>query len=65
MRHLIMMDLANSCSLTDLLATALGTCLLIIMGIAACRREWDLMDANVIVEKKPVRSEGARRSESL
>jgi putative redox protein len=51
MRHLIMMDLANSCSLTDLLATALGTCLLIIMGIAACRREWDLMDANVIVEK--------------
>ena len=43
--------LGESFSPTDLLATALGTCILTIMGIAARRRGWDLVDANVIVEK--------------
>ena len=34
------------------------------MGIAARRRGWDLVDANVIVEKT-MTSEGPRRIESL
>lgn len=36
---------------TDLLATALGTCMLTIMGIAAEKRSWDLGEAKVLVVK--------------
>ena len=36
---------------TDLLATALGTCMLTIMGIAAQKRSWDLGEATVQVLK--------------
>mgnify|MGYP006242739081 FL=1 len=43
--------LGESFSPTDLLATALGTCILTIMGIMARRRGWDLTDAKVSVEK--------------
>ena len=56
--------LGESFSPTDLLATALGTCILTIMGIAARRRGWDLVDANVSVEKT-MTTEGPRRIESL
>lgn len=56
--------LGESFSPTDLLATALGTCILTIMGIAARRRGWDLVDANVVVEKI-MTTEGPRRIESL
>ncbi|WP_392350570.1 OsmC family protein [Parasynechococcus sp.] len=41
----------ESFSPTDLLATALGTCVLTIMGITARRRGWDLGDAKANVEK--------------
>ena len=56
--------LGESFSPTDLLATALGTCLLTIMGITASRRGWDLADASVIVEKT-MTSEGPRRIQRL
>ena len=56
--------LGESFSPTDLLATALGTCLLTIMGITARRRGWDLADASVIVEKT-MTSEGPRRIQRL
>ncbi|WP_115070518.1 OsmC family protein [Synechococcus sp. UW179B] len=56
--------LGESFSPTDLLATALGTCLLTIMGITAQRRGWDLADASVIVEKT-MTSEGPRRIQRL
>ena len=56
--------LGESFSPTDLLATALGTCLLTIMGITARRRGWDLVDASVIVEKT-MTSEGPRRIQRL
>ena len=56
--------LGESFSPTDLLATALGTCLLTIMGITARRRGWDLVDASVIVEKTMTR-EGPRRIQRL
>ena len=36
---------------TDLVATALGTCVLTIMGIAAKERGWDLEGAELSVEK--------------
>ncbi|MFN0060263.1 MAG: OsmC family protein [Planctomycetota bacterium] len=48
-----------SFSPTDLLATALGTCMLTIMGIVARRHAWSLAGAKVSVEKimmnEPVR----------
>ena len=44
---------------TDLVGTAMGTCMLTIMGIAARRHDWDLRGARVTVEKimatEPVR----------
>lgn len=41
----------ESFSPTDLVATALGTCMLTIMGIVAERHGWDLGGATVSVEK--------------
>ncbi|MFT7678220.1 MAG: putative redox protein [Planctomycetota bacterium] len=41
----------ESFSPTDLVATALGTCMLTIMGIVAERHGWDLLGASVSVEK--------------
>ena len=43
--------LGGSFSPTDLVATALGSCMLTIMGIVARRHEWDLSGAEVEVEK--------------
>ena len=43
--------LGQSFSPTDLIATALGTCVLTIMGIAAKRQGWELGQASAIVEK--------------
>lgn len=45
---------------TDLLATALGSCVLTVMGIAARRRRWRMEGARVRVEKHMV-SEPLRR----
>ncbi len=39
---------------TDLLATALGTCMLTVMGIVANRNEWSLAGARARVEKHMV-----------
>jgi putative redox protein len=39
---------------TDLLATALGSCMLTVMGIVARRHEWDLAGARARVEKHMV-----------
>ncbi len=50
----------ESFSPTDLLATALGTCMLTIMGIAAEKREWDLAGASARVIKHMV-ADPARR----
>ena len=41
----------ESFSPTDLLATALGTCLLTVMGITAKRRVFELGEAKAMVEK--------------
>jgi putative redox protein len=53
----------ESFSPTDLVATALGTCMLTIMGIVARRHGWDLSEATVEVEKgmvaTPVRRIGS------
>ncbi|MGE3165072.1 MAG: OsmC family protein [Planctomycetota bacterium] len=43
--------LGASFSPTDLLATALGTCMMTIMGIVARRHQWSLDGARVRVEK--------------
>ena len=43
--------LGQSFSPTDLIATALGTCVLTIMGIAAKRQGWEIGEANAVVEK--------------
>lgn len=50
----------ESFSPTDLLATALGTCMLTIMGIAAQKRGWSLEGAEVKVTKHMV-ADPARR----
>jgi putative redox protein len=42
----------ESFSPTDLVATALGTCMLTVMGIYAQRHEIDLTGASVVVEKE-------------
>lgn len=42
----------ESFSPTDLVATALGTCMVTIMGIVAERHAWDLKGTRVFVEKK-------------
>jgi putative redox protein len=39
---------------TDLLATALGTCMLTVMGILARRKGWDMKGARVTVDKNMV-----------
>lgn len=44
----------ESFSPTDLVATALGACMMTIMGIVAERHGWDLKDAQVSVEKSMV-----------
>ena len=44
----------ESFSPTDLLATALGTCMLTVMGIYARRKGWDMKDARVSVDKDMV-----------
>jgi len=41
---------------TDLVGTAMGTCMLTIMGIAAEERGWDLRGATARVEKHMVRA---------
>ena len=56
--------LGQSFSPTDLLATALGTCVLTIMGIAAKRQGWELGEARAIVEKT-MTSEGPRKIQNL
>ena len=43
-----------SFSPTDLLATALGTCMLTVMGIYARRKGWDMKGARVTVDKDMV-----------
>jgi putative redox protein len=42
----------ESFSPTDLVATALGTCMLTIMGIAAEKHGWDLTGASATVQKR-------------
>ncbi len=49
---------------TDLVATALATCILTIMGITAERHGWPLEGATARVEKR-MTSTGARRIETL
>jgi putative redox protein len=44
----------ESFSPTDLVATALGSCMLTIMGIVARRHGWDLLGAEAVVEKSMV-----------
>ena len=44
----------ESFSPTDLVATALGSCMLSIMGIEARRQNWDLVGSRVTVEKHMV-----------
>jgi putative redox protein len=44
----------ESFSPTDLLATALGTCMLTVMGILARRKSWDMKGARVTVDKHMV-----------
>lgn len=50
----------ESFSPTDLLATAVGTCMLTVMGIVAERHGWDLVGSDVTVVKKMV-ADPARR----
>ena len=44
----------ESFSPTDLLATALGTCMLTVMGILARRKGWEMQGARVEVDKHMV-----------
>ena len=54
----------ESFSPTDLLATALGTCILTVMGITAKRRNWSFTDAEASVEKIMSQT-GPRKIETL
>ena len=54
----------ESFSPTDLLATALGTCILTVMGITAKRRNWSVTGAEASVEKIMTQT-GARKIETL
>ncbi|MDC0302839.1 OsmC family protein [bacterium] len=56
--------LGQSFSPTDLIATALGTCVLTIMGITAKRQGWELGEATAIVEKT-MTSEAPRQIKNL
>ena len=49
---------------TDLLATAIGTCLLTVMGIHAQQRGWDINGAQADVEKS-MRTDGPRQIKRL
>ncbi|HGY5554368.1 MAG TPA: OsmC family protein [Prochlorococcus sp.] len=49
---------------TDLIATALGTCVLTVMGITARQRGWEIDGASVDVEKI-MTSKGPRSIETL
>lgn len=53
----------ESFSPTDLVATALGTCMLTIMGIAAAKHGWPLEGASATVEKRMVADPGRRIAE--
>ena len=55
--------LGRKFSPTDLLASALGSCLLTIMGIVAKRHNINMVGSNVVVEKKM--SENPRRISEL
>jgi len=44
----------ESFSPTDLVATALGTCIVTTMGIVARQHDWDLAGTEVVVEKRMV-----------
>ena len=50
---------------TDLLATALGSCMMTVMGIVARRHDWPLEGSRVLVDKEmvadPTRRVGRRR----
>ena len=54
----------ESFSPTDLLAAALGTCILTVMGITAKRRNWKVSNAEASVEKIMSQT-GPRRIETL
>ncbi|MEI6513749.1 MAG: OsmC family protein [bacterium] len=54
----------ESFSPTDLVATALGACMLTIMGIVAERNQVDLSGSNVVVTKEMTKT-GIRRIERL
>ena len=56
--------LGETFSPTDLLATALATCILTVMGITAKRRGWNLGEVKADVEKI-MTVEGPRRIEAL
>ena len=56
--------LGESFSPTDLIATALGTCILTVMGITAKRRGWNLGEVRADVEKI-MTLEGPRRIDAL
>ena len=49
---------------TDLLATAVGTCFLTVMGITAKEKSWELGEITVEIEKK-MTTHGPRKIESL
>ena len=49
---------------TDLLASALGTCVITIMGIEAKRRGWEIDEINIQVYKT-MTAEGPRKIKSL
>ncbi len=53
----------ESFSPTDLVATALGSCILTIMGITAEERGWDLVGARARVEKRMLADPQRRISE--
>src|SRR5436189_1239467 len=54
----------ESFSPTDLVATALGTCMATVMGIAAHKRAADLAGMRVVVDKQ-MTTEGPRRVQRL
>ena len=49
---------------TDLLATAVGTCFLTVMGITAKEKGWKLDEITVAIDKK-MTTQGPRKIESL
>ncbi len=49
---------------TDLLATAVGTCFLTVMGIKSKEKGWELNEIKVLIDKK-MTTQGPRKIESL